>query len=118
MPEQFTEELFNVTRGLADDAAYPLREDYMKTGRKIFTEGQRAAQKINQEQLNQVRETLQKLGYSTVKYENLGEVSPVLGRQHSFISLNPSADLKFKDASDFRPDVLDFRFAKGGLVSH
>ena len=118
MPEQFTEELFNVTRGLADDAAYPLREDYMKTGRKIFTEGQRAAQKINQEQLNQVRETLQKLGYSTVKYENLGEVSPVLGRQHSFISLNPAADLKFKDASDFRPDVLDFRFAKGGLVSH
>ena len=117
MPEQFTEELFNVTRGLADDAAYPLREDYMTTGRKIFTEGQRAAQKVNQEQLSNIGQALQKLGFSTIKYENLGEVSPVLGRQHSFISLNPAADLKFKDARVFDPTVPDFRYAKGGMVN-
>ena len=117
MPEQFTEELFNVTRGLADDAAYPLKEDYMKTGRKIFTEGQRAAQKVNIEQLKLIREKLQQLGFDTIKYENLGEVSPVFGRQTSLISLNPDANLKFSDARFFRPDIPDFRYAKGGIVN-
>lgn len=117
MPEQFTEELFNVTRGLADDAAYPLREDYMTTGRKIFTEGQRAAQKVNQEQLSNINQALQKLGFNTIQYRNVGEYAPALGSQQSFISLNPAADLKFFDARYFRPDVDDLRFAKGGMVN-
>jgi hypothetical protein len=117
MPEKLTQELTDITKRLSEEASFPLRDVFQMEGRQVFTEGQRAAQKVNLEALKDITKKLKGLGFDTISYENVGEVADIIGPQKSFISLSPDESLKFRDARMFDPTVSDLRYAKGGIVS-
>jgi hypothetical protein len=117
MPEKLTQELTDITKRLSEEASFPLRDVFQMEGRQVFTEGQRAAQKVNLEALKDITKKLKEIGFDTISYKNIGEVADVVGPQRSLISLSPDESLKFAEARMFDPTVSDLRYAKGGIVS-
>ena len=102
-------------------------------GRKIFTEAQRAGQKVNIQDTNRIRNMLRNRGFDSVVYKNTGEIpTQVMMRQKgilgtggpsvgadSYISLDYEyGGLKHRDAQFFEPTDPRLTLAKGGLVSH
>ena len=108
-----------------------LGRDLSSLGRKVFTEAQRAGQRVNIQDTNRIRNMLRDRGFDSVVYRNTGEIpTQVMMRQRgilgdgieigadSYIPLDYEGGLKYRDAQFFDPTVPDLRYAKGGLVSH
>ena len=117
-----SEKAFSPIRAKDAEFGKQLVTDY---GRRVFTEPQFAAQKVNQKQLDDLRKILLDLDYDTIAYANRAEIPlSVRLRQgqapvgaDSYISLNPDRNVKLRDALEFNPDIPDVRFAQGGIVS-
>jgi hypothetical protein len=117
-----SEKAFSPIRAKDAEFGKQLITDY---GRRVFTEPQFAAQKVNQIQLDNLRKILLDLGYDTIAYANRAEIPlSVRLRQgqapvgaDSYISLNPDRNVKLRDALEFNPEIPDVRFAQGGIVS-
>ena len=100
-------------------------------GRKIFTEAQRAGQKVNIQDTNRIREMLMNMGFDSARYKNTGEIPAqielrqkgILGKggssigAESYIPFDYQRGIKLRGATKFDPKEKKIYLEKGGIVN-
>ena len=116
-----------------------LSRDVESLGRKIFTEAQRAGQKVNIQDTNRIREMLMNMGFDSATYLNTGEIpTQIMLRQkgflpdggsslfgqlfqptgaESYIPFDYQRGIKLRGATKFDPKEKKIYLEKGGIVN-
>ena len=131
------EEMSDVFKSLEGDDE--LGRSMESLGRKVFTEAQRAGQKVNIQDTNRIRKMLMDMGFDSARYRNTGEIptqiqlrqkgilgksgSSLLGQMfeplgaESYIPFDYQGGIKLRGATKFDPKEKKIYLQKGGIVN-